>query len=120
MTMIPTNNEIYTLELTKRKKNSSFEWEDAPLLRFKGRPANQVEKKNYRIQKGVNGGSDSVFVFATNLPTEVDINDQIKFMGKIWTVQSIGYYFNEARLVNADLLSEEQIVERCPKGINLQ
>lgn len=118
--MIPTNNEIYTLELTKRDPNSPYLWESAPCCRFKGRPASQVEKKNYRIQKGVNGNTDSTFVYATNLPKEVDVGDQVKFMGKLWNVQSIGYYFNEARLVNADLLSEEQIVERCPKGLNLQ
>ena len=118
--MIPTNNEIYTLELIKRIKNSAYEWETAPTCAFKGRPANQVEKKNYRVQKGVNGNSDSTFIFATNLPEEVDVGDQIKFMGKIWSIQSIGYYFDAARLINADLLDEEQIIQRCPKGINIQ
>ena len=118
--MIPTNNEHYELELIKRKKNSAYEWEDTPSCVFNGRPANQVEKKTYRIQKGVNGNTDSTFVYATNLPTEVDPGDHIKFMGKLWTVQSVGYYFDAARFVNPGILSEEQIVEQCPKGINIQ
>lgn len=118
--MIPTNNEHYTLELIKRIKNSAYEWESAPAIIFKGRPANQIEKKNYRIQKGVNGNTDSTYVYATNLPEEVDVGDQVNFMGKTWTVQSIGYYFDSSRLINSSCLSEKQIVERCPKGLNLQ
>ena len=118
--MIPTNNEKYTLELTKRVRNSAYEWETTPCAIFKGRPANQVEKKLYRVQKGVNGNTDSTFVYASNLPEEVDIGDQVKFMGKLWNVQSVGYYFDAGLFVNPDVLSEEQIVERCPKGLNLQ
>lgn len=118
--MIPTNNEHYELELTKRKLNSAYEWEDAPSCIFKGRPANQIEKKNYRVQKGVNGNTDSTYIYATNLPSEVNPGDQIKFMGKVWTVQSVGYYFDAARFVNPSILSEEQIVEQSPKGINIQ
>lgn len=118
--MIPTNDEHYELELTKRKKNSEYEYEEAPCLTFKGRIANQVEKKKYRIQKGVNGNSDSVFVYCSNLPKEVDVGDHIKFIGKIWTVESTGYYFDAGRIVNPNIMREEQIMERCPKGLNLQ
>ena len=118
--MIPTNDEKYELELYKRLKNSDYQWEPAPLLSFKGRPASQVEVKKYRVQKGVNGNTDSVFVKATNLPKEVSVGDKIKFLGKIWSVQSIGYYFDEARFVNPSVFDEERLVERCPKGINLQ
>ena len=118
--MIPVNDERYELKLYKRIKNSNYEWEQIPKIIFRGRPANQVEKKNYRVQKGVNGNTDSVFVKATNLPEDVDVADQIVFLGKTWTVQSIGYYFDGALLVNPSVLSEEQIIERCPKGINLQ
>lgn len=118
--MIPTNNEHYTLELTKRKPNTPYEWEDAPCCIFKGRPANNLEKKVFRVQKGVNGNTSSIFVFATNLPSNVEVGDQIKFMGKIWNVQSIGYYYDESRLINPGCLSEDQITARCPKGLNLQ
>lgn len=118
--MIPTNNEHYELTLTKRNKNSPYTWEDAPKIRFKGRPASDVEKKNYRVQKGVNGNTDSTFVYATNLPEEVDIGDTVVFLGKEWVVLSVGYYFNASLFVNPSCLSEEQIVERCPKGLNLQ
>lgn len=118
--MIPSCDERYTLELKKRDKNSPYEWEKAPSCIFKGRLANDVEKKNYRIQKGVNGNSDSAFVYCSNLPKAIDVGDKVKFMGKIWCVQSVGYYFNAARFINPGILSEEQLVERCPKGLNLQ
>ena len=118
--MLPVNDEKYELQVFKRIKNTAYEYESTPSIVFKGRPASQVEKKNYRIQKGVNGGSDSTFVKASNLPFEVNVNDKVKFLGKFWTVMSIGYYFDEARFVNPACLSEEQIIERCPKGLNLQ
>lgn len=118
--MIPTNDEKYELQVYKRIHNSEYKYEDNPSIVFKGRPASQIEKKVYRIMKGVNGNTDSTFVKATNLPSDVDVGDKIKFLGKIWSVMSIGYYFDEARFVNAACLSEEQIIERCPKGLNLQ
>ena len=118
--MIPTNDEKYELKLYKRVKNSDYQWESSPRLVFNGRPANQVEKKTYRVQKGVNGNTDSVFVKATNLSEEVDPGDQVTFLGKVWTVMSVGYYFDGALFVNPSCLSDEQIVERCPKGLNLQ
>lgn len=117
---IPTNDEHYILQLYKRDSNSPYEWEETPTLTFKGRPASQMEKKVYRIQKGVNGNSDSVFIKATNLPEEVQPKDQVFYQGKIWTVQSIGYYYDQARFINPSCLSEEQIASRCPKGLNLQ
>lgn len=118
--MIPTNNEHYDLELIKRKPNSPYLYEDAPTCAFKGRPANQAEKRVFRIQKGVNGNTDSVFVYSTNMPENIEIKDKIIFMGKEWIVNSIGYYFEAAHIVNPGCLSEEQIIARCPKGLNLQ
>lgn len=118
--MIPTNDETFELGLYKRKENSAYEYEDTPYLLFKGRPASQIEKKEYRILKGVNGSTDSVFVKCTNLPTQINDGDKVQFLGKIWTVMSTGYYFDSSRIVNASCLSETQIIERCPKGLNLQ
>jgi len=118
---IPVNNEHYDLEFFHRKENSSYEFEDAPFCVCKGRPANQFETKTFRVLKGVNGNDESLFVFSTNLPTtEIKPKDRVKFMGKFWSVQSVGYYLDAARLINPSCLSEEQIVERCPKGLNLQ
>ena len=117
---IPTNDEKFTLELYKRKENSPYEYEDKPAITFKGRPASQLEIKKYRVQKGVNGNTDSIFVKCSNLPLDVTVNDKIKFIGKIWSVASVGYYFDDARFVNANCLNEEQIIARCPKGLNLQ
>jgi len=114
------SNERYVLALYKRKKNSAYEWEEEPTLWFKGRPANQIEIKNYRVQQGVNANTDSTYVFCSNLPENVKPGDKIFFLDKEWTVASTGYYFDNARFVNPALMSEEYIAKRCPKGINIQ
>lgn len=118
--MIPARGETYYFEVRKRKENSAYEYEENVSFGFFGRPANQIEKKNYRIQKGVNGNTDSVFILSTNLPENIDIKDKVYFLGKEWTVESIGYYFESNRIVNARIMSDKQIADRCPKGINLQ
>ena len=118
--MIVTNNERYTCKLKKRLPNSAYEWEKEYSRTFKARPANQMEKKQYRIQQGVNGGSDSQFIVCSNLPDNIKDGDKVAYLGKEWTVMSVGYYFDESRFVNAGLFSDEYIQSRCPKGINLQ
>ena len=119
--MLVANDERFTLEITHRKENSSYEYEDAPYCSFKGRPASNIEVKEYRIMKGVNGGTDSTFVYGSNIPTgDIKIDDQVKFMGKVWVVKSIGYYYDKARIHNPNIYSEEQIRAKCPKGLNLQ
>ena len=118
--MITTNNEKYPLTLYKRVPNSSYEWENAPTCRFRGRPASQKEIKTFRLQQGVNGNSDSQFVVCSNLPNDVKPQDKVVYLGKEWTVMSVGYYFDEARFVNAGIFNDAYIEKRCPKGLNLQ
>ena len=118
--MIPTNNETYELKCYKRVENSPYLYDEFPSFTFKGRVANNIEVKTYRIQKGVNGNNDSVFVYASNLPKGINIQDKVYFLGKEWIVQSIGYYFEMNRIANANAFNEEQIINRCPKGMNLQ
>lgn len=118
--MLVTQGETYRFERYPRIPNSPYEFDDVPDIYFKGRPANQVEVKSYRIQQGVNGSTDSVFVYCSNLPSEIRPEDRIKFMGKIWTVKSIGYYYDSTRVVNNGVMSEDYLASRCPKGMNLQ
>lgn len=118
--MITAQGESCEFLLYKRIGNSAYEWDKHPSLRFLGRMANDIEKKQYRIMQGVNGGTDSVFVLSSNLPSEVKIGDKIIFLNKEWTVMSTGYYFNQSRVVNNKVMSPEKLMERCPKGLNLQ
>lgn len=118
--MLVARGENYKFEVYARKKNSPYEWEDVPSCIFYGRPANQMEKKNYRIEKGVNGNTDSIFIFSSNLPADLNIKDKVVFLGKEWKIESIGYYFEANCIVNSRSMSEQQIIERCPKGLNLQ
>ena len=110
----------YIIKLYKRIENTAYEYENHPAFVFNGRPMNQIEQREYRVQKGVNGGTDSAYLKATNLPSVVRDGDRVEFLGKIWTVKSVGYIFDQARFVNPSCLSEEQIIARCPKGINIQ
>lgn len=118
--MITAQGESCEFLVYTRKDNSPYEWKDAPSLRFLGRMANDIEKKQYRIQQGVNGGTDSVFVLSSNLPAEIKISDKIVFMNKEWTVISVGYYFNQSRVLNNKVMSPAKLAEKCPKGLNLQ
>lgn len=115
--MIVVNDEQYEFELYPRVQNSAFVREDHPSVYFKGRPANDLEKKSYRIQAGVQGGTDSVYIICSNLPASVEISDQIKYLGKIWTVVSVGYYFRNSNITNPRLMSDEYLAKQCPKGI---
>ena len=118
--MIVVGNERFTYTVYKRVPNSPYEWEKAPFATFRGRPASQLERKRYRIQQGVEGGSDSVFVISSNLPQGIKEKDKVLFLGKEWTVVSVGFYFDEARIINPAVMSDEYIQKRCPKGIALQ
>lgn len=118
--MIVVHGENYELKRIPRKADSPYEWESTPDVIFMGRPAESIEVRNYRIQQGVNGNTDSVFVISSNLPSSIQIGDKIVFLGKEWSVQSVGYYFSQNRIANARLFSEEYLIERCPKGLNLQ
>ena len=112
-------NEKYKFKLYKRVENSPYEWNVNPIRLFKGRPASNMERKQYRIQKGVDGGTDSIFIICSNLPKEVAIGDRIVFLGKEWMVNSIGYYFDEAKFVNPGLMNDNYVANKCPKGMNI-
>ena len=118
--MIPARGERYRIEVYKRKANSAYEWEETPYCVFYGRPANQMEKRTYRIQKGVNGNSDSVFILSSNLNQELNLIDKVVFLGKEWKVESIGFYFDSNLIVNPNIMSDEYLIKRCPKGVALQ
>ena len=117
---IATRGETYELALFERKENSPYEWKEAPSVYFKGRPANNHEKRNYRILKGIGGNQDSVFVVSSNIPADIKPEDKVSFMGKIWTVASVGYYYDNSLIVNASIMNNDYLISRCPKGLSLQ
>ena len=112
--------ETYVFRLFKRVRgNSAYEYSNEPILSFKGRPANKLETKIYRIVKGVNSSNNGVTIYCSNLPNEVEIDDRIEFMGKIMLVKNIGYFYNDNNMENAGIFSNEYLAMRCPKGITL-
>ena len=118
--MITARGETYRLARYPRVADSAYEYADRPDVGFMGRPAAQNEVKDYRVQQGVNANSGGMFVYATNLPKEIKPHDRILFMGKYWSVLSVGYYYQDNLIVNGSLFSEEYLTERCPKGLALQ
>ena len=116
--MIPVTGENYVFKLYKRIKNSKYEYEKTPIF-FNGRPAGKMEKKSYRMQKGVEAGEDSLYILSTYLPLDIKDKDKVEFLGKLWTVKSTGYYYKENLMINASLFDEAYIIKRCPKGIVL-
>lgn len=117
--MIPVRGENYKLEFYRLKENSAYEWEDAPFCVCYGKPANQLEIKSYRVQKGVNNSSDATYLQVTNLPDNVKDGDRVTFMGKIWKVETVGYFFDSNLIVNPRIMNEEYIAKRCPKGVSI-
>lgn len=113
------NNETYEFVVIPRKKNSAYEYDYDNTYSFMGRPANTHEKKNYRIQTGVQGNQDTVYIYATNLPKDVQIGDKVKFLGQTQTVESTGYYYDVNGIVNVSRFREEHIIDKSPKGIAL-
>ena len=112
--------ETYTLKLYKRVRgNSAYEYDENSILSFKGRPANRMEVKLFRVVKGVNGATNGVMLVCSNLPDQVEIDDKVEFMGKIMLVKNIGYFYNENGIENSSLFSNEYLALRCPKGITL-
>ena len=112
-------NETYVFKRFKRKQNSDYEYESFPDITFRGKIANTPETKNYRLQKGINTSSNSVFIMSSNLPIDIQVGDKISFLNSIYTVESIGYYFEVSKLVNASILDNDYIVSKCPKGLTL-
>lgn len=112
-----TNNENIEFKVTPRKENSNYEYDKDKSYTFKGRLANTREKKLYRLQQGVNTNSDSVYIYATNLPNGIRPGDQVQFLGQIQTIKSVGFYYDVNGIVNESLFSDEYIEAQCPKGL---
>lgn len=117
--MIVTRGEDYELKRYPRKKDSPYEFDSVPDVVFRGRPAGQSERKTYRVQQGVEGNNDSIYIMSSNLPTGIKPKDRVSFMGKVYSVQSVGYFLDRNLIVNARSFSVEYLESRCPKGVVL-
>lgn len=112
--------ETYTLKLFKRKRgNTAYEYEDVSILTFKGRPASRLEKKTYRVVKGVNTSQNGVTIYCSNLPNEVEPEDYVEYLGKKLLVKDIGYFEEDANYTNAGIFDEQVLLSKFPKGITL-
>lgn len=117
---LTANNENYELKLVPVAKNSSYQYEQDNSVVFYGRPANNKEKRNYRIQAGVHGSNESVYIVSSSLPEKIKPGDRVYFLGEKKLVESVGYYFNQNMIVNSAIFDPEYIIAKCPKGISLQ
>lgn len=119
----PINNrekETYTLKLFKRRRgNSAYEYDDVSIITFKGRPASRLEKKTYRVLKGVNTAQNGVTIYCSNLPNEVEPEDLVEYLGRKLLVKDIGYFEDDANFTNAGIFSDQAALDKFPKGITL-
>lgn len=113
------SKDTYPIKLFKRVKNSAYDYEEVA-TNFRGKPVQKAEVKNYRIMQGVGGNDSSVYIQITNIPQNLAPQDKITFMGRTYSIESIGYFFDDNKLVNASLFDEEYIIAHCPKGVALQ
>lgn len=113
------NKETYTIKFLKRKENSPYEYDDKLSKTFKCKIANNQEVRSYRLSLGVNANNESVYIMCSNLPENLKPQDKVLFMGQIKTIESIGYYFQDNGIINAQLFDDEYIKARSPKGITL-
>lgn len=119
--LIPQKEETIEIQVFHRAANSPYEYETTPSIVFKGKMANDMEKESYRIQTGVNGNEDSLFILSSNMPIQdLKVGDMVMLLGEKRYIQSIGYYFSQVKLVNMSLFSNEYIFQKCPKGLNIQ
>lgn len=117
--MLVVNNENYDCKVYERLENE-VEFSETPTATFRCRPANQEEKKSYRLMKGVETTQDSLYLIASNLPKDIKVGSMIKFNGDEKIIESVGYYYDMNRIVNASVMSEEAIRNKCPKGMTIR
>ena len=54
------------------------------------------------------------------MPEDISDGDRIEFLGKLWSVTSVGVYFEQGRFVNAGIMDSDKLMAKCPKGITLK
>ena len=112
--------ETYILKLYKRKRgNTAYEYDEVPILTFKGRPASRLEKKTYRVVKGVNTAQNGVTIYCSNLPNEIEPEDLVEYLGRKLLVKDIGYFEENSNFTNAGIFSDQAVLDKFPKGITL-
>ncbi len=119
--LIPTKDETLEFQVFKRLSNTAYEYEDKPSITFRGKFANDLEKNQYRIQMGINGNQDSLFIYSSNMPIEdLKVGDMVLVMGEKRYIQSVGYYYTQNKITNLSLFSDKYIIQKSPKGLNIQ
>lgn len=112
--------ETYVLKVYKKiKGNNAYQYEDQPSFIVKGRPATNLEKKTYRVTKGVNTAQNGVTLYVSNLPNGISPEDRVEYLGKILIIKNIGYFVDEANFVNGGIFDNDVLLDKFPKGIQL-
>ena len=75
---------------------------------------------SYTFSRGIVNGSDDTYIFSSNMPEDISDGDRIEFLGKLWSVTSVGVYFDQGRFVNAGIMDSDKLMAKCPKGITLK
>ncbi len=111
--------ELYTAEVHKHLSNSPFQYAQETSFSFRCKVASSAESKRFIVTKGLEAKKGGTMLYATNLEGDIEPSDHVVFRGKTWTVESVGYYEDESRLVNGSIMSVGRLISKLPKGVVL-
>lgn len=112
--------ETYELKIFRKiKGNNAYEYEDVPYFTARCRPATNLEKKTYRVTKGVNTAQNSVTLYCSNLPNDISPEDRVTYLGKTLIIKNIGYFVENANFTNAGIFSNKTLLDKYPKGLQV-
>lgn len=111
-------NEKFTIKFFRRNENGS-EYDKIPYATTKCRVATNLEKKEFRPIKGMLSQEESMYIVMSNMPKDINENDQVEFNGTKKLVKSVGYFYDESEFEDASILSDQYIIEKCKKGVQI-
>lgn len=115
--MRAVRNERFLAKLYKLKPNSAYEYETQPCAEFFCAPLSPVEMGSVRIESGLDGGEDGTTIITSNLYKEAKVGDRVEFMGKYWTIVSVGLYIDDWQMISPELFSDWDT--RYPRALGL-
>lgn len=111
--MLPSNKQNVAFLLFRRKSPNNTP------TQFRGIVIGEQDRDEYTPTQGLITTQNGIFVKSIRLPSEIDIDDKVIYMGKSYIVANIGYYVDNIRCVDTSRMRCEDFIRRCPKGIQL-
>lgn len=116
--MIPQFANTFVATLYKRISNS-YEYETQG-IEFKARVSTTKERNSFFPLNGVASQEIKLSLYTQDdIVIEIKPNDRVVFMGNSYLVSSIGVYLDSACALAQSTYKNEDLIKRCPKGVQL-